>query len=118
MALVIKQLNASPTIVKSTGRDFLRVPSKLLFSSSLERRSRHSQTRETARPPASYRPILSLLSGLAKLFERVLKTRLRHPVRQGLIIDEQFGFAGPLSTASPPFSQNMSRRALKSKQKP
>ncbi|GBP18729.1 Probable RNA-directed DNA polymerase from transposon BS [Eumeta japonica] len=42
--------------------------------------------------PASYRPI-SLLSGLAKLFERVLKTRLsKHLFGKGLIIDEQFGF--------------------------
>ncbi|GBP36446.1 Probable RNA-directed DNA polymerase from transposon BS [Eumeta japonica] len=42
--------------------------------------------------PASYRPI-SLLSGLAKLFERVLKTRLSdHLLGKGLIIDEQFGF--------------------------
>ncbi|GBP00168.1 hypothetical protein EVAR_62497_1 [Eumeta japonica] len=38
---------------------------KIVISSSLERGggNRHSQTRETARPPASYRPI-SLLSGL------------------------------------------------------
>ncbi|GBP34907.1 Probable RNA-directed DNA polymerase from transposon X-element [Eumeta japonica] len=42
--------------------------------------------------PASYRPI-SLLSSLAKLFERVLKTPLsNHLVGKGLIIDEQFGF--------------------------
>ncbi|GBP60467.1 RNA-directed DNA polymerase from mobile element jockey [Eumeta japonica] len=42
--------------------------------------------------PASYRPI-SLLSGLAKLYERVLKTRLTDPLLgKGLIIDEQFGF--------------------------
>ncbi|GBP44431.1 Probable RNA-directed DNA polymerase from transposon BS [Eumeta japonica] len=42
--------------------------------------------------PASYRPI-SLLSGLAKLYERVLKTRLTdHLLGKGLIIDEQFGF--------------------------
>ncbi|GBP55467.1 RNA-directed DNA polymerase from mobile element jockey [Eumeta japonica] len=35
----------------------------------------------------------SLLSGLAKLFERVLKTRLsNHLFGKGLIIDEQFGF--------------------------
>ncbi|GBP67659.1 Probable RNA-directed DNA polymerase from transposon BS [Eumeta japonica] len=42
--------------------------------------------------PASYRPI-SLLTDLAKLFERVLKTRLsNHLFGKGLIIDEQFGF--------------------------
>ncbi|GBP84508.1 Probable RNA-directed DNA polymerase from transposon BS [Eumeta japonica] len=42
--------------------------------------------------PASYRPI-SLLSGLGKLFERVLKTRLSdHLLGKGLIVDEQFGF--------------------------
>ncbi|GBP88816.1 Probable RNA-directed DNA polymerase from transposon BS [Eumeta japonica] len=42
--------------------------------------------------PASYRPI-SLLSGLSKLYERVLKTRLTdHLLGKGLIIDEQFGF--------------------------
>ncbi|GBP79980.1 RNA-directed DNA polymerase from mobile element jockey [Eumeta japonica] len=42
--------------------------------------------------PASYRPI-SLLSGLAKLFERVLKNCLStHLFGKGLIIDEQFGF--------------------------
>ncbi|GBP86540.1 Probable RNA-directed DNA polymerase from transposon BS [Eumeta japonica] len=42
--------------------------------------------------PASYRPI-SALSGLAKLFERVLKTHLSdHLLGKGLIIDEQYGF--------------------------
>ncbi|GBP13422.1 Probable RNA-directed DNA polymerase from transposon BS [Eumeta japonica] len=42
--------------------------------------------------PNSYRPI-GLLSGLSKLFERILKTRLRdHLLGKGLIIDEQFGF--------------------------
>ncbi|GBP58954.1 Probable RNA-directed DNA polymerase from transposon BS [Eumeta japonica] len=42
--------------------------------------------------PASYRRI-SLLSDLAKLFERVLKTRLSdHLFGKGLIIDQQFGF--------------------------
>ncbi|GBP84196.1 Probable RNA-directed DNA polymerase from transposon X-element [Eumeta japonica] len=54
--------------------------------------NRHSQTRKPRDLPASYRPI-SLLSGLAKLFERVLKTRLsKHLFGKGLIIDEQFGF--------------------------
>ncbi|GBP40338.1 Probable RNA-directed DNA polymerase from transposon BS [Eumeta japonica] len=42
--------------------------------------------------PASYRQI-SLVSGLAKLLERVLKIRLSsHFFGKGLIIDEQFGF--------------------------
>ncbi|GBP15463.1 Probable RNA-directed DNA polymerase from transposon X-element [Eumeta japonica] len=42
--------------------------------------------------PASYR-LISLLSGVGKLFDRTLKTRLSdHLLGQGLIIDEQFGF--------------------------
>ncbi|GBP44902.1 Probable RNA-directed DNA polymerase from transposon BS [Eumeta japonica] len=54
--------------------------------------NRHPQARETSRPPASYRPI-SHLSGLAKLFERVLKNHLsNHLFGKGLIIDEQFDF--------------------------
>ncbi|GBP32504.1 Probable RNA-directed DNA polymerase from transposon BS [Eumeta japonica] len=42
--------------------------------------------------PNSYRPI-SLLSGLGKIFEKVLKSRLSdHLLGNGLIINEQFGF--------------------------
>ncbi|GBP94600.1 Probable RNA-directed DNA polymerase from transposon BS [Eumeta japonica] len=42
--------------------------------------------------PTSYRPI-SLLSGLGKLFEKVLKSQLSdHLLGKGLIINEQFGF--------------------------
>ncbi|GBP56441.1 Probable RNA-directed DNA polymerase from transposon BS [Eumeta japonica] len=42
--------------------------------------------------PARYRPI-SLLSGLGKLFERILKTHLSdHLLGKGPIIDEQLGF--------------------------
>ncbi|GBP86568.1 Probable RNA-directed DNA polymerase from transposon BS [Eumeta japonica] len=42
--------------------------------------------------PASYRPI-SLLSGLGKMYEKLLKTRLREYLfGKGLIINEQFGF--------------------------
>ncbi|GBP21610.1 RNA-directed DNA polymerase from mobile element jockey [Eumeta japonica] len=42
--------------------------------------------------PTSYRPI-SLLSGLGKLFEKVLNSRLSdHLLGNGLIINEQFGF--------------------------
>ncbi|GBP20662.1 Probable RNA-directed DNA polymerase from transposon BS [Eumeta japonica] len=42
--------------------------------------------------PASYRPI-SLLRGLSKLYEKILKARLsEHLFRKGLIIDELFGF--------------------------
>ncbi|GBP27127.1 Probable RNA-directed DNA polymerase from transposon X-element [Eumeta japonica] len=55
---------------------------------------------------ASYRPI-SLLSGLGKLFEKILKTRLSdHLLGKGLIIDEQFGFRPAHSCpASPPLSR-------------
>ncbi|GBP95558.1 Probable RNA-directed DNA polymerase from transposon BS [Eumeta japonica] len=42
--------------------------------------------------PTSYRPI-SLLSGLGKLFEKVLESRFSdHLLGNGLIINEQFGF--------------------------
>ncbi|GBP87924.1 Probable RNA-directed DNA polymerase from transposon X-element [Eumeta japonica] len=42
--------------------------------------------------PISYRPI-NLLSGLGKVFERILKSYLsNHLLGKGLIIDEQFGF--------------------------
>ncbi|GBP58500.1 Probable RNA-directed DNA polymerase from transposon BS [Eumeta japonica] len=42
--------------------------------------------------PASYR-LISVLSGLGKLFDKILKTRLSdHLLGKGLIIDEQFGF--------------------------
>ncbi|GBP18152.1 Probable RNA-directed DNA polymerase from transposon BS [Eumeta japonica] len=42
--------------------------------------------------PASYRPI-SLLSGLGKIYEKILKSRLsEHLFGKGIIINEQFGF--------------------------
>ncbi|GBP85575.1 Probable RNA-directed DNA polymerase from transposon X-element [Eumeta japonica] len=77
------------------------VASRKRFFKNLPRTERRSDACLTQRSPtagkprdlpASYRPI-SLLSGLAKLFERVLKTRLSdHLLGKGLIIDEQFGF--------------------------
>ncbi|GBP28340.1 Probable RNA-directed DNA polymerase from transposon X-element [Eumeta japonica] len=46
---------------------------------------------------SSYRPI-SLFSGLGKVYEKILKTRLsNHLLNKGLIINEQFGFRPQLS---------------------
>lgn len=50
------------------------------------------------RDPANWRPI-SLLSGLSKLLERAILSRLTaHSDREKTVIDEQFGFRGEHST--------------------
>ncbi|GBP55073.1 RNA-directed DNA polymerase from mobile element jockey [Eumeta japonica] len=55
-------------------------------AASLSAQRCYTQARPAAVP-------ISLLSGLAKLYKRVLKTRLSaHLLAKGLIIDEQFGF--------------------------
>ncbi|GBP89060.1 Probable RNA-directed DNA polymerase from transposon BS [Eumeta japonica] len=56
--------------------------------------------------PASYRPI-SLLSGLGKIYERILKSRLsEYLFSKGLIINEQFRFRPHhFAPISPPLSR-------------
>ncbi|GBP83914.1 Probable RNA-directed DNA polymerase from transposon BS [Eumeta japonica] len=82
------------TVVKLTGRDFNACIKKCYFPPAWKEAEvigiyKPGKPRDL---PASYRPI-SLLSGLGKLFEKILKTRLSdHLLGKGLIIDEQFGF--------------------------
>ncbi|GBP79378.1 Probable RNA-directed DNA polymerase from transposon BS [Eumeta japonica] len=60
-----------------------------------ERKPKSSASTSLGNPPdlpGSYRPI-SLLSGLGKIYERILKSRLsEYLFSKGLIINEQFGF--------------------------
>ncbi|GBP59514.1 Probable RNA-directed DNA polymerase from transposon X-element [Eumeta japonica] len=82
------------TVVKLTGRDFNACLKNCYFPPAWKE-AEVIGIHKPGKPrdlPASYRPI-SLLSGLGKLFEKILKTRLSdHLLGKGLIIDEQFGF--------------------------
>ncbi|GBP70085.1 Probable RNA-directed DNA polymerase from transposon BS [Eumeta japonica] len=82
------------TVVKLTGRDFYACLKNCYFPPAWKE-AEVIGIHKPGKPrdlPASYRPI-SLLRGLGKLFEKILKTRLSdHLLGKGLIIDEQFGF--------------------------